>query len=46
MLYHAAQAAVYGSRDATLTPELFKRVLHMKLQEHEQRKGFEMEQGQ
>ena len=40
------QAAVYGSRDATLTPELFKHVLHMKLREHEQRKGFAAEQGQ
>ena len=38
------QAAVYGSKDATLTPELFKRVLTMKLREHEQRKGFETEQ--
>ena len=37
------QAAVYGSKDATLTPELFKRVLDMKLREHEQRKGFETE---
>ena len=46
MFFCPAQAAVYGSRDATLTPELFKRVLHMKLREHEQRKGFELEQGQ
>ena len=38
------QAAVYGSRDATLTPELFRRVLDMKLREHEQRKGFQAEQ--
>ncbi len=38
------QAAVYGSKDATLTPELFKRVLNMKLREHEQRKSFETEQ--
>ena len=38
------QAAVYGSRDATLTPEIFRRVLDMKLREHEQRKGFQAEQ--
>ena len=46
MFYCPAQAAVYGSRDATLTPEIFNRVLQMKLREHEQRKSFEMEQGQ
>ena len=46
MFFCPAQAAVYGSRDATLTPEIFQRVLQMKLREHEQRKSFEAEQGQ
>ena len=39
-----SQAAVYGSKDATLTPEIFRRVLRMKLKEHEQRRGFQTEQ--
>jgi hypothetical protein len=37
------QAAVYGSRDATLTPEIFRRVLNIKLHEHKQRMNFERE---
>lgn len=38
------QAAVYGSREAVLTPEIFARVLRMKLHEHQQRKKFQEEQ--
>lgn len=34
------QAAVYGSRSAVLTPELFRSVLQMKLREHQQRRAF------
>ena len=39
------QAAVYGSREAALTPEIFQRVLRMKLREHEQRKAFQQQGG-
>lgn len=39
------QASVYGSREAALTPEIFRRVLHMKLREHEQRQQFEEQAG-
>ena len=35
-----SQAAVYGSRSAVLTPELFRSVLQMKLREHQQRRAF------
>lgn len=37
------QAAVYGSRSAVLTPELFRSVLQMKLREHQQRRAFTAE---
>uniref|UniRef100_A0A383WCV6 AAA+ ATPase domain-containing protein n=1 Tax=Tetradesmus obliquus TaxID=3088 RepID=A0A383WCV6_TETOB len=36
----SVQAAVYGSAQAVLTPEIFKRVLQAKLQEHAARKSF------
>ncbi len=39
-LLRVVQAAVYGSRAAVLTPEVFRSVLQMKLREHEQRKAF------
>ena len=39
------QAAVYGSREAALTPEIFQRVLRMKVREHEQRKAFQQQGG-
>jgi hypothetical protein len=32
---------VYGSREAALTPEIFSRVLHMKVREHQQRQKFQ-----
>lgn len=40
------QAAVYGNREAALTPEIFRRVLQMKLREHEQRRQFEQNAGE
>ena len=40
-LRSAVQAAVYGSREAALTPEIFRGVLRMKVHEHEQRRQFE-----
>eukprot|EP00882_Tetradesmus_deserticola_P029047 GHRQ01032441.1.p2 GENE.GHRQ01032441.1~~GHRQ01032441.1.p2 ORF type:complete len:131 (+),score=76.71 GHRQ01032441.1:75-467(+) len=36
----SVQAAVYGSAQAVLTPEIFRRVLQAKLQEHAARKSF------
>lgn len=36
----SVQAAVYGTRDATLTPELFMQVLKFKIQEHQRRENF------
>ena len=35
------QAAVYGSREAALTPEIFERGLRMKVREHQQRQKFQ-----
>ncbi len=40
------QASVYGSREAALTPEIFRKVLQMKLREHEQRLQFEQQAGE
>lgn len=39
----SVQAAVYGTRDATLTPELFSQVLKFKVGEHKRREGFRIE---
>lgn len=41
-LMAAVQAAVYGSAEAVLTPQLFKTVLDHKLYEHAQRKNFRL----
>lgn len=37
---------MYGNREAALTPEIFGRVLQMKLREHEQRRQFEQHAGE
>lgn len=36
----SVQAAVYGTRDATLTGDLFKTILQFKVKEHHRRAGF------
>ena len=38
----AVQAAVYGSPEATLTPEIWNAVLSRKLYEHQERKHFRL----
>ena len=38
----AVQAAVYGSHEAVLTPEIFQSVLGRKMVEHEERKQFKL----
>eukprot|EP00798_Chlamydomonas_sp_ICE-L_P022724 gene22724-29884_t len=38
----AVQAAVYGSHEAVLTPELYRSVLARKMKEHEERKEFKL----
>ncbi|EIE18960.1 AAA-domain-containing protein [Coccomyxa subellipsoidea C-169] len=45
-LVASMQASVYGSREAALTPEIFRKVLQMKLREHEQRLQFEQQAGE
>lgn len=44
-LMAAVQSAVYGSHEPVLTPELFRQVVDMKLQQHEMRKEFEVGTG-
>ena len=38
----AVQASVYGSTEATLTPEIWNAVLSRKLYEHQERKNFRL----
>ena len=38
----AVQAAVYGSPEATLTPEIWNAVLSRKLYEHQERRNFRL----
>jgi ATPase family AAA domain-containing protein 3A/B len=38
----AVQAAVYGSPEATLTPEIWNVVLSRKLYEHQERRNFRL----
>jgi ATPase family AAA domain-containing protein 3A/B len=38
----AVQAAVYGSQEAVLTPEIWNTVLKRKLFEHQERKTFKL----